>query len=229
MKIIVIDNDEVFLKYFLTLIEPLCKKLYENFALVGYNTFHQDINDSDIIFLDVDLDNFDGIDIARQVRRVNKKAKIIFVTLNNHLVYNALTVQPFYFIRKNQLDLDLSTAFSLLKDTVEERKIYSFHYNGIENSVYVDEITYIDISDHLSSIHMLNKQEYHFYKPLSQIVKEVDNHLLCQIHKKYYVNLKYIKLIKGNVVKLLNEEEFVIGRKYKDSMLKAYREYGKEV
>ena len=135
-----------------------------------------------------------------------------------NLVYNS-----------NQLDLDLLTAFSLLKDTLEEGEIYSFQYNGIENSIYVDEITYIDISDHLSSIHMLNKQEYHFYKPLSQIVKEVDSHLLCQIHKKYYVNLKHIKLIKGNVVKLLNGEEFVIGRKYKDSMLKAYREYGKEV
>lgn len=227
MKVVVIDNDNVFLKQFLVMIEPLCNELYKKCEIISYSKFQQDIeNNSDVIFLDIDLDDINGIDIAKQIRDGNKNTKIIFVTSNNHLVYNALTVQPFYFIRKNQLESDLSTAFTLLKDAVQEKDIYSFQYNGMDKSIYIEDIVYIDVNDHLCSLHMSNKQEYHFYKPLSKIVKEIDSDVFCQIHKKYYVNLKYVKLMKRNTVKLLNGDEFIVGRKYKDSIIEAFGKYG---
>ena len=227
MKVVVIDNDNVFLKQFLVMIEPLCNELYKKCEIISYSKFQQDIeNNSDVIFLDIDLDDINGIDIAKQIRDGNKNTKIIFVTSNNHLVYNALTVQPFYFIRKNQLESDLSTAFTLLKDAVQEKDIYSFQYNGMDKSIYIEDIVYIDVNDHLCSLHMSNKQEYHFYKPLSKIVKEIDSNVFCQIHKKYYVNLKYVKLMKRNTVKLLNGEELIVGRKYKDSIIDAFGKYG---
>ena len=229
MKIVVIDNDNIFLNRFIKIIEPMCSSLFNLYEIQGYNAYSRiEMKDCDLVFLDIDLDDDNGIDIAKKIRMNNKKTKIIFVTSKNHLVYNALTVQPFYFIRKNQLESDLSTAFLLLKDVSEDRNIYTFQYNGIEKVIYTDEIAYIDINDHLCSIHMTNKQEYHFYKSLSQIVKEINDASLCQIHKKYYINLKYVKLIKGNIVKLLSNDEFVIGRKYKEQLLKTYREFGNE-
>ena len=85
MKVVVIDNDNVFLKQFLVMIEPLCNELYKKCEIISYSKFQQDIeNNSDVIFLDIDLDDINGIDIAKQIRDGNKNTKIIFVTSNNH-------------------------------------------------------------------------------------------------------------------------------------------------
>ena len=102
MKIIIIDDDISFLNLFKAKIISYSKKFFDNVSVVTTSdtTILQNHCFS-IYFLDIDLTNDNGIQIATSIKKKNPTAKIIYTTARHELIYNALPVQPFYFIRKN--------------------------------------------------------------------------------------------------------------------------------
>ena len=54
----------------------------------------------DIFFLDIDMPMVNGIDAARQIRRKDRKAKIIYVTGYQDYMQRSFAVHPFSFLVK---------------------------------------------------------------------------------------------------------------------------------
>ena len=55
----------------------------------------------DIMFLDIDMPEMSGFEIASELRKEKSNCLIIFITSHSELVYDSLDFQPFNFIRKN--------------------------------------------------------------------------------------------------------------------------------
>lgn len=67
------------------------------------NTLLNEINNGkryDIIFLDIEMKNENGIQAARKIRRVDKNAYIVYVTSYEQYMREAFSVRPFQFIVK---------------------------------------------------------------------------------------------------------------------------------
>ncbi len=56
----------------------------------------------DIIFLDIDMPDIDGIEAAGIIKKQNPNTLVIFVTSKDELVYKSFEVHPFGFIRKSR-------------------------------------------------------------------------------------------------------------------------------
>lgn len=229
MKISIIDDDLIFANTLKKLMIPFCRQTFTSYEINTYNEI-SNINDiqSHLVFLDIDLKKNSGIELAKKIKSQYKETMIIFITSHNHLVYDALTIQPFYFIRKNNLSDDLTIAFSLIKSTLKSRASYEYIDNGIKKVIYLDDITYIDIDDHLTTVHTVSNINHSFYKPLKVLVSELNYNYLCQIHKKYYINIKRDLLIKGNSIIFNNGFKLTFGRKYKNNFLNIYQHYHKK-
>ena len=61
----------------------------------------------DILFLDIDMPNLDGIDLAQTYIQKHSDTVIIFITNKYDLVFNAFRVHPYDFIKKENLDTGL--------------------------------------------------------------------------------------------------------------------------
>lgn len=57
----------------------------------------------DLIFLDIDLPNTSGFEIAEKLAKQKKNRKIVFVTGYDNYVFPSLEYYPFYYLRKSQL------------------------------------------------------------------------------------------------------------------------------
>ena len=55
----------------------------------------------DLVFLDIDMPKYSGMDVAEEIRKKSADTDIIFVSNREDRVFETFSVQPFGFIRKN--------------------------------------------------------------------------------------------------------------------------------
>ena len=208
MKIIIIDDDISFLNLFKAKIISYSKKFFDNVSVITTSdtTILQNHCFS-IYFLDIDLTNDNGIQIATSIKKKNP-----------------ITVQPFYFIRKNELEGDLAIAFTLLKDYFVNKPFYSFKYESEQIKIYIEDIIFFETNDHLSTI-FTNSKQYHIYISLKELLIELHSPLILQSNRNQCVNISHVIQEKRNHLILDNDYKIKIGKKYKKDVLNCLNDY----
>ena len=199
MNIIILDDDILFLNTFKNKIQHFAKKIFNDVTIdISTNTSILQNKTYSIYFLDA-------------------SAIIIFTTARNDLIYNAITVQPFYFIRKSELDNDLATAFILLKDYFIDKPFFSFKYESEQIKLYIEDIIFFETNDHLTTI-FTNSKQYHLYTPLKKLMNLLNSPNIIQANRNQCINVAHVIQEKGNYLILDNSYKIKIGKKYKDNL-----------
>lgn len=218
MNIIILDDDILFLNTFKNKIQHFAKKIFNDVTIdISTNTSILQNKTYSIYFLDIDLINENGIAVATNIKRLNASAIIIFTTARNDLIYNAITVQPFYFIRKSELDNDLATAFILLKDYFIDKPFFSFKYESEQIKLYIEDIIFFETNDHLTTI-FTNSKQYHLYTPLKKLMNLLNSPNIIQANRNQCINVAHVIQEKGNYLILDNSYKIKIGKNYKDNL-----------
>lgn len=218
MNIIILDDDILFLNTFKNKIQHFAKKIFNDVTIdISTNTSILQNKTYSIYFLDIDLINENGIAVATNIKRLNASAIIIFTTARNDLIYNAITVQPFYFIRKSELDNDLATAFILLKDYFIDKPFFSFKYESEQIKLYIEDIIFFETNDHLTTI-FTNSKQYHLYTPLKKLMNLLNSPNIIQANRNQCINVAHVIQEKGNYLILDNSYKIKIGKKHKDNL-----------
>ena len=215
MNIIILDDDILFLNTFKNKIQHFAKKIFNDVTIdISTNTSILQNKTYSIYFLDIDLINENGIAVATNIKRLNASAIIIFTTARNDLIYNAITVQPFYFIRKSELDNDLATAFILLKDYFIDKPFFSFKYESEQIKLYIEDIIFFETNDHLTTI-FTNSKQYHLYTPLKKLMNLLNSPNIIQANRNQCINVAHVIQEKGNYLILDNSYKIKIGKNIK--------------
>ena len=186
----------------------------------------------DIIFLDILMPDYNGFDVAKEVRAISDKTLLLFVTSQDELVYDSFDYHPFYFLRKG----DEGTFTQSLSDTV--RKIIDFMKRNEMISIKLNsgETRTICLQDILFLSSNRNMVHYHLisgdYIPVREQLSDSDSRLqtygFLRIHKQYIVNMnKILKLDSSRDASVLLPPNVIlpIGRKYREQALLLYREF----
>lgn len=188
-------------------------------------------NPFDVVFLDIVMPDINGFDVAKQIRIVNSKTYIIFITTENGLVIDSLDFQPFHFIPKG------STA--VIKDRLDHvinKLVIHLSVNSrIEldlpygKTTYVDPISvlYVMSCANYVEFFLSNKEFIKIRGKIPTVLDKLNPYLFSEIHKRYIVNMKHIKKVdfSGSFVILDNGEMLNISRSFKDDFEKAYNRY----
>ena len=165
--------------------------LYDTCEAVSENS----LNNCDIALLDVDFEGLvsNGIDLARKLRQVNKRAIILFITNFIEYAPEGYEVQAFRYILKRDLDTVLGRylmeAMELLRDA---RECLRLDYRGELLELPFDSILYLEVLGHSVSI-VTEGETYTLSASLSSFEQELENHGFLRVHKSYLVNMRHIK------------------------------------
>ena len=176
----------------------------------------------DVFYIDIEMPECSGFDLARHIYNYNPKAYIIFVTSKQEYVYDSFDFHPFDFIYKGAIDQVLSKKVAQLINALDIR-YYQFDYKGIIRKLDYNSI--ISIQKHGNNLHFITIMgEYKERKSITQILSELNQSELqfIQIHKSIAVNCKFILEIKGGICYLFNGEFIRISRKYLKTAIHHY-------
>ena len=187
----------------------------------------------DILFLDIEMPDIDGFEVAKRLRNSFSNSYLIFITTHSELVYSSFDFQPFNFIRKTDIipiekKID-EIMRKLLVHTKQNDKVVLKDKMSEKSSVFIRDIIYIETSGHYCKFHILNKERPIKQRgTISEFLDIYKQYNFIRIHRGYIVNLRYLDEmnINMNEAKLRNVSfPLPLGRKYKEEADHLYTLY----
>ena len=230
MKVAVCDDNREFCEKERTTIKDVFKQYFqgEDCQVDIYNdgqTIISNYSDNayDMVFLDLELGDENGFDIAEQIVLMNNDAIIIFVTSHENLVYEAFRFRPLGYIVKDRFDREFTRMMVKIVDKlIKMRQVIEL---GGEK-FYVDRVVSIATQKRKICVKSL-KGEILLADSYSKHVAELEKYGFVQSSKGVLINMKYIKCIDddNDVFVMYNNERVPISRRRKKDVIEEYRKF----
>lgn len=169
--------------------------------------FHyEEEKDYDILLLDVEMGEIDGVTMAKKIRAGNEAIQIVFITGYSDYIADGYDVAALHYllkpVKKNQLFGVLDRAVDRLKKNEKEIVLKS---GGEVYVIPVNEIRYVEVIKNYITIH--GKTEITIKQTLQAFAKELDDRFY-KLGRSYIINLNYIRRI-SKTEAVLNTDEII--------------------
>lgn len=189
------------------------------------NYFLQEMEQYDLIFLDVELKDENGIELGMQLRNKNIDTRIIITSSYAKYLIDGYKIQADrYFIKPiNQEDFDLEMEAVLQR--------YYQKYAGFEDErisprkIYYHEIMYIEFLGRKTLLHLSSNKVLATNYPLKYWFEKLKDYSFGQSHKSFIVNFDYIDDFTNMDIKLTNQELVPVSRRFKKQFIDEYTNY----
>lgn len=173
-----------------------------------------------LLLLDVDMPDEDGIHFGIAVKTQANSPDIIYISQCENRVYESFLARPIGFVRKQYFLSDMSNIMKLYVSTLRRKKTQTVCVKTRDGFLNVDagDIIYVES--------WLNKQEMHLKSrkepvELNSKMATLEEMLMTlnfiRIHKSYIVNYRYIARLDRTSVTLSDGTELPLAqRRYKE-------------
>ena len=155
-----------------------------------------------IVFLDINMEEIDGLEAARELRKLCRDTYVIFVTAFINYTLEGYKVDAIRYLLKSDGNFGQSVCESL--DAVFEKMQYKPHIREFSfqqgaRRVALEKIVYIESSLHKLTFYVAEEGivPYTMYETLNHIAAIFSGDFV-RIHQSYLVNLRFVRRIEGN-------------------------------
>lgn len=232
IQIAVCDDNKVFLDHITYQLYEIIKELHIEAEIHQYNhasqllELYDQINSPfNIIFLDIDMPDIDGLETAKYIRQRDENVILIFLTSMEDRVFESFEYNAFRFIRKGyifqELKLALQKAWELL---TKEVKLYTFKTKEEEIKLSLGDILYFEFVNRNVEVKTFEQRYSLTIKRFSDIVEQFSDKGFIMIHRGCIVNVKYIRSIGYGDITLDTGEMLPVSRYRVSEIRKAFTE-----
>lgn len=179
-----------------------------------------------VIFMDIDMPVINGMNTARSLREIDPHVILIFVTALARFALNGYDVDAFDFIVKPVQYNLFTTKMKRVEKKLqtENRKKLLIRSNEKTFSLYIDEIIYVEIFNHILTFHNEN-MSITTRGTIKDLLETLDNSTFTLCNKSCVVNLRHIQMIDGDEVILDNGDKLQISRPRKTEFIQRIADY----
>ena len=173
----------------------------------------------DILLLDIEMAEMDGVTLARKVRSGNQEVQIVFITGYNDYIADGYEVEALHYLLKPVKEEKLFEVLerAVVKLARNERVLTLDTAEGLVR-VPLYEIRWIEVQRNYVTIHAT--EEYTIKKPLSEVEAELDEGFM-RTGRSFIVNLKQIRRIGKTDVILADGSAVPLSRGYYEKLNRA--------
>lgn len=170
--------------------------------------------DFDILFLDIDMPNISGLEVARKLREKKTDVILIFISAHEQYVFDSIEYNPFRYIRKSRIDKELLLALRAAYSRIAEMQDYYIAVKTEESEVRVkhSDIMYFETIARKVGIHLNNGEVLIVRKTIKELNEELNDEHLIRIHSGCVANVKYIDKFSNYDITLDNGEKLIVSR-----------------
>ena len=175
-----------------------------------------------VVVLDIEFKNskMNGLDVASEIRKINKDCYIIFITSHFEYLMEAYDYKTFAYLFKNSLSVDtLSDTLTRLFDDISgnSRKFLKIDNKG--TFVDLNDIQFIEKNGMKLIYHTLHGC-FDTYNSFAKIENNLPNNFV-RCHKSFIANISNIVNISlsDNSIVFKNGDVCYIGPKYKNCFM----------
>lgn len=184
---------------------------------------YEDDNSFDVLFLDIEMGDMSGVELAKRLRQMGAGLQIVFITGYMEYIAEGYDVEALHYLIKpvtgEKLSAVLERAVERLK--MRENALTISLADGVAR-VSLHEIRYLEVLKNYVTIHA--DEEYSVKRTLNELAKDLDESFY-RIHRSYIVNLRFVKRISRTEVALKDGTALPLSRKLYDGLNQAVIRY----
>lgn len=229
VNIAVCDDNQPFLRALKPSIEALMQPFDLRYQVVMFDSpaallAYPGRGELDILFLDVEMPEMDGFEVARLINTEKTDVKIIFLTSYPEFIQAAFKVKAFRYLYKPYTDKELGEALGdAIREMLDSEGVLATDVRGTEYFIKYRNIFYIESMGDGS---MLCAEGNYILttRPLRQWLGYLDERFF-RCHKSYVVNLQWIRSISGGNVEMEDNKTLPVAVRSKVELKNAFRDY----
>lgn len=173
-------------------------------------------NPYDICFLDIDMPDMNGIDLAEELGQRDSQTLIVFVSFREDYVFQSFRAHPFSFVRKSCFQEDMArTVRDLVKLRTRQQERNELckivDEAGYEHVFLRDSICYLRAESKYVDVVMTDgKKLVRCY--MKSLEKELEPYGFIRCHKSYIVNIRKVYAVKYDHLIMLDKTQIPIRR-----------------
>ena len=180
---------------------------------------HYVVYSYDIIFLDVEMPGENGIEIAKEIRRIDSQVIIIFLTSHKKYVFSSFLAEPLQYLVKPLEGHHLAQTMALAEKRVAKRRedYYLLNHNNTTINLPLSQILYFESRGRI--VNAYTGIECHpFYAKLNVVEAELSGKDFLRAHQSYLINMQYISRISAGSIFLNTGKELPVSRSKKNAI-----------
>lgn len=181
--------------------------------------------DFDLIFMDIYLNELNGIDIVHKIRQMDSKVMIVFLTTSKEYIFEAA---PFHFFDYILKPFESTQIFHVLDDALallpKQEAELSFEYRSFDVHFPLSKIQYIYSNNHEVIIHTTNGT-HAFRLPFYSVTDHLDDSRFLQCNRGIMLNVDYIKTMESDYFEMTDSKCFPIKTKGRKQIREQYIKY----
>lgn len=248
MKAIIIDDENKARRLLSTLIQEQCPDILSisEAADLESGVAQIKIEQPDIVFLDIEMPNYSGLQILEFFEGYKINFQIVFTTAYNEYALQAFKLSAIDYLLKpidvEELKKSVAKAKSIigqssisnklddLKNAFKQLAINKVALDIPKGIIFVshDDILFFEADGMYTKVYMKNEESQLICKPLKHFVDQLaEKPIFYKPHRSYLINLKYIKqFIKNDGFYLVmeNNKTVPISKDKKEEFIKMVNE-----
>ena len=231
LKIAILDDNKTALMISSSAVEAFLKEKNAEYQLFSFSNplnFLASAKEEkfDLSFLDIDMPEMNGLEVANQLGEVAKNGQIIFLSQREDLVFECLKFHPFGFIRKSRLIDDFSLMMNQYYQTISNAENDETKIDFIDKtktfSFKIKEIVYIEGDRNYQKIVLKDKSSQNIRAAMGQLEEKLREHGFIRIHKGYLLNYLFIRSIATDEIYLTTGISLPMSKKRREEIMKQY-------
>ena len=182
----------------------------------------------DVLFLDIDMPEMTGFELAKILCRDYKDTLVIFMSAYDNFVYESFDYLPFAYMRKKYIENDLpNVALRIKNKLLEPARYISLLVKDKEIKVDAKDVMFFESVKNYYIAHMASGREYSCRGTISKLEESVRTMDFFRTHSAYLVNLEYAEKITADGYLLVGDKAVPISQKRLKDFRKAFSEYAR--
>ena len=181
------------------------------------------IENLNILFLDIEMPEMDGIEVGKIISKRNKDCKIIMATSRVERFKEAFKIEAFRFVTKPFGEREIEEALQDTFDTMIGMNNIEFYENRILHKIQQKDIEYIKTYGSFIEVKVGNRilrKEI----SLSKLEELLDREIFYRINREVVVNMFHIDNYKNDIINV-ETQTFKVARRRKKEFEKAFIEF----
>ena len=150
-------------------------------------------SDYDILLLDIEMGDMDGVSLAKRLRRENETLQIVFVTGYSDYISEGYEVAALHYLMKPVKEDKLLAVLDRAADRLRKaERVLTLELGGEMVRVPLRQIRFIDVRLNYATIHA--QRDYTVKKPLGEIAAALDERFY-RVGRSAIVNLTCVSRV----------------------------------
>lgn len=193
--------------------------------------FIQREHDFDLIFLDIEMTEVNGVEVGQIIREQmnNQTTQIVYISSNASYCMDLFQVRPMNFLEKPILAEKIIKQVNLANELCSKAEcVFRYKQKHTSYSELVKNIVYFESQNRLVKM-ITTSRETSFYGTLAEIEQQLSKSNFLLIHKSFLVNYAHIVEFGAKEIKMSNGQLLAISQQrrkaVKDMQIKFEKEF----